>query len=147
MEILKIKLLKDNIILPKRATDGSAGYDIYANLENTVIIKPKQTVSINTGFCIELESNKYVAHIYSRSGISIKHGITLPNSVGVIDSDYRGEIIVALHNNSDKDFKVENGDRIAQLIILPVFTPEIKVIESLSETIRNNGGFGSTGIK
>ena len=143
--ILKIKKLNENAVIPKAATMGSAGMDLYACLDADVTLKPNERVLIPTGIAIALESNAYVAYIYSRSGLAIKNGITLSNCVGVVDSDYRGEVKVGLINLSDKDYTVVNGERIAQMVIAPVIIPEVSEVEELDETERNAGGFGSTG--
>lgn len=145
--ILKIKKLNENAVIPAMATPGSAGMDLRACIESDVIINPGERTLIPTGLAIALESNAYVAYIYARSGLAVKSGITLANCVGVIDSDYRGELKVGLVNISDKPFTVSNGERIAQLVISPVIVPEIAVVSELDETERAQGGFGSTGIK
>ncbi len=145
--ILKIKKLNENAVIPAMATPGSAGMDLRACIESDVIINPGERALIPTGLAIALESNAYVAYIYARSGLAVKSGITLANCVGVIDSDYRGELKVGLVNISDKPFTVSNGERIAQLVISPVIVPEIALVSELDETERAQGGFGSTGIK
>lgn len=145
--VLKIKKLKENAIIPKAATGGSAGMDLYACIDSDITIKPKERVLISTGIAIALESADYVAYIYARSGLAVKHGITLSNCVGVIDSDYRGEVKVGLINLSEQDYTVTSGDRIAQLVIAPVIMPEVVESDTLDETERADGGFGSTGNK
>lgn len=145
MDILKIKKLKDNAILPKRATEGSAGMDLYACIDEEMVIKPQNLVIIPTGIAIELPSANYMANIYARSGLGIKHGICLSNGVGVVDSDYRGEICVGLCNVSDKAYTVKPGERIAQMIIAPVSMMPIEEVNEISDTVRGVGGFGSTG--
>lgn len=145
--ILKIKKLNENAVIPAMATPGSAGMDLRACIDSDVIINPGERALISTGLAIALESNAYVAYIYARSGLAVKSGITLANCVGVIDSDYRGELKVGLVNISDKPFTVSNGERIAQLVIAPVIVPEILEVDELDETERAAGGFGSTGIK
>ena len=145
--VLKIKKLKENAIIPKAATGGSAGMDLYACIDSDITIKPKERVLISTGIAIALESADYVAYIYARSGLAVKHGITLSNCVGVVDSDYRGEVKVGLINLSEQDYTVTSGDRIAQLVIAPVIMPEIIESDILDETERADGGFGSTGNK
>ena len=144
---LKIKKLNDNAIIPKAATGGSAGMDLYACLDSDVVLKPGERALIPTGIAIALPDSSYVAYIYARSGLAIKNGITLSNCVGVVDSDYRGEIKVGLVNLSDKDYTVTSGDRIAQMVIAPVIIPEISEVDELDETERGAGGFGSTGKK
>lgn len=145
--VLKIKRIKENAIIPKAATGGSAGMDLYACIDSDITIKPKERVLISTGIAIALESADYVAYIYARSGLAVKHGITLSNCVGVVDSDYRGEVKVGLINLSEQDYTVTSGDRIAQLVIAPVIMPEIIESDILDETERADGGFGSTGNK
>lgn len=143
--VLKIKKLNENAVIPKAATGGSAGMDLYACLDGDITLKPNERVLIPTGIAIALESNAYVAYIYARSGLAIKNGITLSNCVGVVDSDYRGEVKVGLINLSDKDYTVSNGERIAQMVIAPVIMPTVEEVNELDETERNAGGFGSTG--
>lgn len=145
--ILKIKKLNKNAVIPEMATSGSAGMDLRACIDADVVINPGERALISTGLAIALESNAYVAYIYARSGLAVKSGITLANCVGVIDSDYRGELKIGLVNISDKPFTVSNGERIAQLVIAPVIVPEILEVDELDETERAAGGFGSTGIK
>ena len=144
---LKVKKLNESATLPTRATQGSAGYDLYACLENATQIAPGQTVKIPTGIAIALPDNNHVALIYARSGLSVNHGIALANSVGVIDSDYRGEIIVALVNNSQIPYTIEPQTRIAQMVITPVALPQLIEVPDLEETARGSGGFGSSGTK
>ena len=121
--------------------------DLYACLDLDVVLKPGERALIPTGIAIALPDSSYVAYIYARSGLAIKNGITLSNCVGVVDSDYRGEIKVGLVNLSDKDYTVTSGDRIAQMVIAPVIIPEISEVVELDETERGAGGFGSTGKK
>lgn len=143
---LLIKKLKENASVPERQTQYSAGYDLCACLDAPVTIKAGTTEKIPTGISAEIEGTKdVVLLIYARSSLAAKNGIAPANCVGVVDWDYRGEIIVALHNSSKNDFTVNGGDRIAQLVITPVFTPETEVVEELSDTQRGKGGFGSTG--
>lgn len=142
---INMKKLNPNAVLPKRATFGSAGCDLHACLETAVTIGAGETVKIPTGLALELPSNELVALVFARSGLGIKHNITPANCVGVIDSDYRGEIIVGLQNGSNRPFIVEPNDRIAQLLILPVVPAEFVEAEDLSDTERAAGGFGSTG--
>ena len=145
MSVLKIKKLRENARIPFRATPGSAGMDLYACIDEKVTIKPQKIAVIPTGIAIELESADYVALIYARSGLAIKHGIAPANCVGVIDSDYRGEVCVGLLNQTDKDFCIAPEDRIAQMVIAPVELPSIEVVDDLGDTERGAGGFGSTG--
>ena len=147
--ILKIKALSpkvgDAIPAPHFATPGSAAMDLCACLDGDVTLKAGARQVLPTGIAIALPSADYVALICARSGLASKHGITMANGVGVIDSDYRGEVIVGLYNHTDEPFVVEPGDRIAQLVLLPVHTPEIAECTELGETSRGEGGFGSTG--
>lgn len=147
MSVLKIKKLRDDAKIPFRATDGSAGMDLYACIDEAVEIMPHEIRVIPTGIAIELESADYVAYIYARSGLAIKNGIAPANCVGVIDSDYRGEICVGLLNQTEKAFTVNPEERIAQMVISPVILPTIEVVDELSDTQRGAGGFGSTGKK
>lgn len=142
---LKIQKLRDNAIIPTRATEGSAGMDLYACIEEAVTIQPQQRVTIPTGIAVALPSNEFATFIFARSGLGIKHGIALSNGVGVIDSDYRGELCVGLLNSSDKPYTVNPNDRIAQMVVMPVCIPTVSVVDTLEETQRNTGGFGSTG--
>ena len=146
---LKIKPLSPKvgkeIPFPAYATAGSAGMDLRACIDEPMTIRPMERVKVPTGFAIALPGPQWVAFIFARSGLGIKSGITLPNCVGVIDSDYRGEIIVALTNLSDTDYTIQPGDRVAQLVIMPVTQADINVVDELDETERGAGGFGSTG--
>ena len=144
---LKIKKLKPNAKIPQRATDGSAGMDLYACIDSSIALAPQQLVVVPTGIAIELPDNSCAAFLYARSGLGVKHGICLSNGVGVIDSDYRGEICAGLCNVSDKPYVIEPGERIAQMVIAPVLTPDITEADELSDTLRGAGGFGSTGKK
>lgn len=146
---LKIKALSPKIgkeiPLPRFATDGAAAMDLYACIDEPVTIAPGQRAVIPTGIAIALPENNYVALLFSRSGMGIKSGVCLSNSVGVIDSDYRGQVGVGLLNTSDADYTVEPGDRIAQLMVTPVVRPHVVLVDELPETERGAGGFGSTG--
>ncbi len=143
---LKIKKLKENAVIPLRATEYSAGADLFACIENPVTIKKGETVKIPTGISAEPEDKNTMLAIFARSGMASKYGITPINAVGIIDSDYRGEIIVPLINLGKSDFIIEKNMRIAQLVVIPVIFPEIYETDSLSDTQRGSGGFGSTGI-
>lgn len=143
---LKVKKLNSNAILPKRVTENSAGADLYACIENPVIIKKGEIVKIPSGISVEPEDKNTVLMIFARSGLSSKYGITLANCTGIIDSDYRGEIIIPLINLGKSDFTIEKNMRIAQLVVMPVIFPEIVETENLSDTERGINGFGSTGI-
>lgn len=146
---LKIKAVSPKvgteIPFPSRATEGSAGMDLMACLDGPVSIAPRQLARIPTGIAIALPGPEYVALVFARSGLGIRHGISLSNGVGVIDSDYRGEIQVGLTNLSDLSYTIRPGDRIAQLVVMPLVTPELEIVEELEDTGRGTGGFGSTG--
>lgn len=149
MSVLKIKRLVgsdgEKAPLPAYATDGSAGLDLCAFISEPVIVYHKKVVRIPTGIAIELESPDYVGLVYARSGLASKHGVVPANAVGVIDSDYRGEIVVCLTNTINKTYTIKPGERIAQLVITPVAHPHIVECDALSDTSRGSGGFGSTG--
>lgn len=147
MSLLKVKRLRPQAKIPHRATEGSAGMDLYACIDEPVQIKPHERALIPTGIAIALESPRYAALIYARSGLAIKRGIAPANCVGVVDSDYRGEVCVGLLNSSEESFTVEPFERIAQMVIAPVDLPDIEEVDSLDETERGAGGFGSTGKK
>ncbi len=146
MEI-KIKKVKENAKLPQRATDGSAGYDLFACMEESVVIKPHEIVKVPTGIAVALEDKNMALFIYARSGLASKYGIAPANCVGVVDSDYRGEIMVPLINLSGEYYTIEPGQRIAQMIFAPVLLPDLVETDELSATERGDGGFGSTGEK
>lgn len=131
--------------LPHYATLGSAGVDLQASIEEELLILPGQIVRVPTGIAIELPNPYVGAFVFARSGLASKYGLTLVNGVGVIDSDYRGEIQVAVINLGAEPFRVSNGDRIAQLVFLPVYLADFQAVDQLDETPRGNGGFGSTG--
>ena len=136
---------KSNNPLPKYSTEFSAGMDICANLSDDLIIKPLQRVLVPTGLFIELPVG-YEAQIRPRSGLAIKSGITVLNTPGTIDADYRGEVKVILINLSDQDFTVHNGDRICQMVIAKYEQAELQQVEILSDSVRADGGFGHTGV-
>ena len=144
MELL-IKKLDDRARVPQAATGGSAGMDLCAVLDEPLTLAPGQRAMVSTGLAIALPSSDLVALIFARSGLAVKHGITLSNCVGVVDSDYRGEVKVGLINQSDKPYEIAPGERIAQMVIMPVVMAEPKVVDSLPESERGAGGFGSTG--
>ena len=147
MEVLKIKKVQENAVIPKRATEGSAGLDLYACIDAPLTLNSGDTALIPTGLAIELPSSQYGAFVFARSGLSIKHGIGLLNAVGVIDSDYRGEIKVGVINQIKEPYTIEPGERIAQLVIMPVATLPVEEAQTLGESERGAGGFGSTGTK
>ena len=144
MNAIRVKLLKENAILPTYGSEQAAGAALYASLEAPVVINPGETAFIPTGISLEVPVG-CAGLIYARSGIACKRGLAPANKVGVVDSDYRGEIIVALHNHGNAAQTVDNGERVAQFVITPVLTPAYVVADSLSDTARNQGGFGSTG--
>ncbi|WP_293973382.1 dUTP diphosphatase [uncultured Ruminococcus sp.] len=144
MEI-KIKKLKKNAKIPKRATSGSAGMDLYACIDEPITLAPGQLAIVPTGIAIALPDNRCAAFLYARSGLGVKHGICLSNGVGVIDSDYRGEICAGLCNVSDKPYTIEPDERVCQMVIAPVLTPDVVEVSELDDTDRGEGGFGSTG--
>ena len=141
---IPVKRTNEKAIIPKIATEGSVAADLYACIDEAVTVKPGMTVSIPTGIAIALPLG-FGAFIFARSGLGIKHGIIPSNCVGVIDSDYRGEIMVGLYNHSDKEYTVNPNDRIAQMAIMPVAAANFFEADELSETERGKGGFGSTG--
>lgn len=146
MAKLKIKKLNPNAIIPTRGSQYAAGLDLYACLDKEqVLILPHCTVKIGTGIAAAINSG-YFGAIFARSGLATKAGLRPANAVGVVDEDYRGEIIVALHNDTDFEQVVKNGDRIAQLIMIPYAAAAVEVVDELDETARGDGGFGSTGV-
>ncbi len=144
MTVLKIKKLSNNNILPEYKTEGAAGMDLCAAISEPVLLKPLERKLIPTGIKIELEHG-YEAQIRPRSGLSIKHGITLINCVGTIDEDYRGEVCVPVVNISNEEYTIQPDERIAQMIIAKVEQAKIEVVTELTQTQRGEGGFGSTG--
>ena len=147
--VLKVKAVSSkigsDIPLPYYATPGSAAMDLHACLDGPVVIPAGGRFVIPTGIAIALPSPDYVALVFARSGLGIKHGVAPANCVGVIDSDYRGEVMVGLQNSGSSDFTVQPGDRIAQLMVIPVVQATIQMVDELDETQRGAGGFGSTG--
>lgn len=143
MKTLSVKRLTDTARLPMRQTSGSAGYDLYADVEE-LTIQPGEICRVPTGIAVAIGDVHAAAFIYARSGIASKFGVSPANCVGVIDSDYRGEIQVPLMNHGKEPFVIRRGDRIAQLLFAPVFLPKLVECESLDETARGAGGFGST---
>ena len=145
MTTLKMKKVRPGAKIPKRATPGSAGLDLCACTDEPTVLKAGERTVIPTGIAIAIENNETAAFVYARSGLGIKHGISLSNGVGVIDSDYRGEICVGLINTSREDYRIEPGERIAQLVLAPIIPAEPVEVEELDKTERGTGGFGSTG--
>lgn len=139
---INVKKLNNDAIIPTKGTKFSAGYDLYAN--ESVQINPGDVQKIRTGLAIEIPTG-YFGAVYARSGLATKQGLRPANCVGVIDSDYRGELIVALFNDSTVSREVNKGDRIAQIVITPYFPFEFNEVDELSDTERGEGGFGSTG--
>ena len=145
MEVLKIKKVRDSAKVPNRATSGSAGLDLCACIDEPVTLEGGATAVIPTGIAIALPSAEYGAFVFPRSGIAVKHGIGLLNSVGVIDSDYRGEIMVGLINQVSTPYTIQPGERVAQMVVMPVSMMSTEEVYDLDETERGAGGFGSTG--
>jgi len=144
MDAIRVKKLKEQAVLPTYGSEEAAGADLYACLDRDVVIQPGETYFVPTGLSMELPKGT-AGLIFARSGLACKRGLAPANKVGVIDSDYRGEFIVALHNHSNQPETVGNGERIAQLVIVPVLTPGFMEVDTLSDTERAGGGFGSTG--
>lgn len=144
---LLIKKVRENAKIPTRATEGSAGMDLYACIDEPITLKKGDTALIPTGIAIGLDNKNLCAFVYARSGLAIKHGIGLLNSVGVIDSDYRGEICVGIIKQTDPEYTIQPFERIAQMVIKPIELPELIEVDSLDDTDRGAGGFGSTGTK
>lgn len=141
---VNVKKLSDKATMPTRGSLAAAGYDLYANLNEDLKIAPHTTVKVGTGLAMEIPDG-YFGGIYARSGIATKEGLRPANCVGVVDSDYRGEIIVAVHNDSDVERVVTPAERIAQIIIQPYLSVEFEEADELAESERGAGGFGSTG--
>ena len=144
MQPIAVKKVRINAVMPTYGSAGAVGADLYACLEETVAIAPGQTVFIPTGVAMEIPAG-YAGLIYARSSLGCKRGLAPANKVGVIDPDYRGEFMVALHNHGTENQTVSHGERIAQLLITPVVTPAFTEVSELSDTKRGAGGFGSTG--
>lgn len=144
MEKISVKKLRPNAILPTYGSAEAAGADLYACLDEPVTIAPGQSVFVPTGLAMEIPKG-CAGLAYARSGLACKRGLAPANKVGVIDSDYRGEFMIVLHNHGNEPQVVVHGERIAQLVITPVFTPGFVEVEALSDTSRGGGGFGSTG--
>tara|TARA_Y100000766_G_scaffold26484_1_gene18293 strand:+ start:189 stop:629 length:441 start_codon:yes stop_codon:yes gene_type:complete len=146
--MVKILIKKTNrkVITPKYKTDGSSGVDLSAFLDKEVVIKPNSSELIPTGLQVAIPE-EFEIQIRPRSGLAAKESIGVLNSPGTIDSDYRGELKIILFNHSDKDFIINNGDRIAQMVLVPIVKMEFEEVDSLPNTVRGQGGFGSTGKK
>lgn len=144
MEAIRVKRLKEKAIMPTYGSAEAAGADLYACVEEPVTIHPGESVFIPTGLAMEIPKG-CAGLIYARSGLACKRGLAPANKVGVVDSDYRGEFMIVLHNHSTVPQVIDHGERIAQLVITPVFTPGFAEVNDLTETERSGGGFGSTG--
>ena len=145
--VMKIKQLYSDAIIPTRGSEEAAGWDLYAHLpQESIEIPPRSAVMIDTGIALEIPKGNF-GGIYARSGLACKRGLRPANCVGVIDSDYRGEVKVCLHNDSNDWQKIYNKERIAQLVIQPYTTITLEEVEDLDNTDRGDGGFGSTGTK
>ena len=142
--VLRMKKVRPGAQLPQRQTAGSAGVDLCACIQEPVVLEPGDSALFPTGLAAEIPQG-HVGLIFTRSGLGVKHGVAVSNGVGVIDSDYRGELHVGLRNHSREAYAIQPGERVAQLVILPVCLPELAEVEELSETARGQGGFGSTG--
>lgn len=141
---INIKKLATSAKIPEIQTSGSAGADLHACVDKDVIVRPGETVKIPTGIAMAIPEG-YGGFVFARSGLATKKGLAPANKVGVIDSDYRGEIMVALHNHSNEIVTIVEGERIAQIVFLPILTPAFNEVKDLDSTERNTGGFGSTG--
>lgn len=142
---VQIRKLRENAVIPAYATPGAAAVDLYAAVDADTVIEPGARCPVPTGLAMDLGTPDAVALIYARSGLGCRLGIVPANCVGVIDSDYRGEIVVCLQNNGSEPYVVHPGDRVAQMVFAPVFRAAFAVTDSLSSTDRGAGGFGSTG--
>jgi dUTP pyrophosphatase len=144
---MEVKRLRPGAKLPYYASEASAGMDLVACIDQPVIIQPNQRQAIPTGIAIALPRRDLVALIFARSGLALRQGLALANGVGVVDADYRGEILCAMLNTSDQTVTVNPGDRIAQMVIMPICVAGLVDVEELDATTRGAGGFGSTGVK
>lgn len=142
--MINVKKLRDDAIIPTQGSKYAAGYDLYAAIDAPITIKSEETVKIGTGLAFELPEG-FFAGIFARSGLATKQGLRPANCVGVVDCDYRGEVIVAIHNDSNRNTVIAPGDRIAQMILLPYQSMEFTEVNDLNETDRGDGGFGSSG--
>jgi len=143
---VKIVKLQQNAHIPTYGSADAAGADLYACIDEAVTIQPSQTVLIPTGLSMEIEQG-FAGFIYARSGLATKRGLAPANKVGVIDSDYRGQVMVSLHNHTEQPQTVEPGERVAQMVFAPVYQAQFCEVDALQETERGTGGFGSTGTK
>ena len=143
---VNIKKIDDRAVIPSLGSEYAAGADLYAVLDEDLTIKAHETVLVHTGLAMEIPVG-YAGMIFARSGLATKMGLAPANKVGVVDADYRGEVMVALHNHTNEDKTISHGERIAQMVIMPYFKAEFTEVEELSDTERGTGGFGSTGTK
>ena len=143
---VKIKKLDDRAVTPSYGSEYAAGFDLYAVLDEDITIKSGETYLVKTGLAMEVPVG-YAGMIFARSGLATKKGLAPANKVGLVDSDYRGEVMVALHNHSNENRTISHGERIAQMVIMPFYKAEFLEVEELSNTDRGSGGFGSTGSK
>lgn len=146
MPIISVKKLDEKAILPTYGSEFSAGADLYALTDTEIVIQPGETKLIHTGLAMEIPEG-YAGLIYARSGLASKRGLAPANKVGVVDADYRGEVMVALHNHSNIEQKIAPAERIAQLVVAPFLKATFEATDELSTTVRGVGGFGSTGTK
>ena len=146
MPIVNVKKLDERAVLPTYGSEYAAGADLYALCDEEIVIAPAETKLIRTGLSMEIPEG-YAGLIYARSGLASKRGLAPANKVGVVDADYRGEVMVALHNHSGVEQKISAGERIAQLVVAPFLKAEFEEADELSDTVRGAGGFGSTGTK
>lgn len=146
MPVIAVKKLDERAVLPTYGSAFAAGADLYALCDEELVFQPNETKFVRTGLAMEIPEG-YAGLIYARSGLACKRGLAPANKVGVVDSDYRGEIMVALHNHSDKEQRVAPGERIAQLVVAPFLKASFEEAETLGDTVRGEGGFGSTGRK
>ena len=150
LENVKIRILDNRLgrdwPLPKYETEGSAGLDLRACLEKPFVLAPKQQILVSSGLAFFIDNSQYCGKILPRSGLGHKHGIILGNGTGLIDADYQGPLMMSLWNRSDQDYTIAPGDRIAQLIFVPVARPALEIVDDFDETARGSGGFGSTGV-
>ncbi len=146
MTKVNIKKLNEKATIPTYGSEFSAGADLYALAHEPITIAPHETVLVHTGVAMEIPTG-YVGLVFARSGLATKRALAPANKVGVIDSDYRGEIMVALHNHGSEAKTIENGERIAQLVLVPYIAADFDEVDELSDTVRGEGGFGSTGRK
>ncbi len=144
--VINLKKVNENAVIPTRGSEFAAGYDLYACIEEDIVVKAGETVKVPTGIAVEIPEG-YAGLVYARSGLATKKGLAPANKVGVVDADYRGEILVFLHNHSNNDAVIEAKERIAQLVVTPFLSVEFNEVSELSETVRGEGGFGSTGRK